>query len=175
MTPSGQSASSIEQGLCTSTQGLIEELRIPLHEPKILAGYCRLEQTAYGFCDFEAPSGAVNIESLTTNLVAVPPPEYLDPFVGSRFLPDFAGYAATEPGREPLNQVVEGAGYAGFRDVDNDGRIGEREKRVPEPASGGDLAGERWRLWLLRGRMAVAGLRPLHHARTAAPSLRGGL
>jgi hypothetical protein len=116
------------QGHCTSPQGLIEQLQIPLHEPKILAGYCRLEPTDTGFCDFEARMKATNTTSLLDDMAAVPPPHYIEPFIGSRFLPDFAGYAGTEPGRGTPDQVAIGSGYAGYRDIDSDGCIGEPER-----------------------------------------------
>lgn len=168
------------QGICTTTQGLIEELRIPLHEPKILAGYCHLESTDIGFCDFEAPIGTPNITALTNNMIAVPSPQYLEPFLGSRFLPDFAGYAGTEPGCGSPEQVTAGAGYAGYRDIDSDGYIGESEREVLSQHQG-----EIWRAnvgdygyfgvgWLSPGYgLSITPERP-HHRYIAAYDYGGG-
>jgi hypothetical protein len=111
---------------------LIEELRIPLHEPKVLAGYCNLEPADTGFCDFEAGISTFTegseVTSLMNNMATVPPPSYIEPFLGSRFLPDFARYAGTEPGRGSPDQVALGVEYAGYRDIDSDGVIGEAER-----------------------------------------------
>ena len=109
------------QGFCTDPDGVIRELRIPLHEPKILAAHIQLEKAETGFCDFEAPGNAGDTEVLVNNFASVPGPEYLAPHLGARFEAGAVGYAAREPGTERVGQKE--FGYVGYRDVNSDERI----------------------------------------------------
>lgn len=109
------------QGFCIDPEGLIRELRIPLHEPKILAGNTCLEKATNGFCDFEAPSGTADNEVLLHNFAVVPGPEHLKHNLDAVFEPGRVGYAAREPGVE--RPISFDAGYVGYRDVNSDGRI----------------------------------------------------
>ena len=118
------------QGLCTAPERLIEDLRIPLHEPKILVGSQRFEaldpQPKFFETDFRQPAGWAN---LVNNFQPVPSPDYLEPVLGSTFVPGFVGYAAHEAkhveDRPPEHEME--VGYSGFRDINDDGRIDEWE------------------------------------------------
>ena len=111
------------QGLCTAPERLIEDLRIPLHEPKILVGSQRFEsldpQPKFFETDFRQPAGWAN---LVNNFQPVPSPDYLEPVLGSTFVPGFVGYAAHEAkqadDRPPEHQME--VGYSGFRDINDD-------------------------------------------------------
>ena len=118
------------QGICTAPDSVIEELRIPLHEPKIMAGAWKLEQTDLGHIHFEAGRALPGSVTLVNNFQPVPPPEYIGPLMGSRFVPGFVGYAAHETkdeGDRPP-EYAAGVGYSGFRDINDDGQIGEWER-----------------------------------------------
>ena len=131
------------QGMCTAPDSVVEKLRIPLHEPKIMAGGWKLERTDLGHIHFEAGRALPGSESLVDNFQPVPPPEYIEPLIGSSFVPGYVGYAAheskSEADRPP--EYAAGVGYSGFRDINDDGRIGEWERDFLQ-----EHQGEVWRV-----------------------------
>ena len=111
-------------GNCTSVQGVIEELRIPLHAPRILAGNWKPVISQVSHAHFETPQRLMSTW-YSERFLPVPPPEHLEPFMGSEFTPGFAGYATMEqvPRQQRPREYETKQGYWGFRDVNGDERI----------------------------------------------------
>lgn len=115
-------------GECNDIKGVIEELLIPLHEPKVLA----LTAEPYRPAGAEDRFGRRLPRKLWPELTRVPPASRLDPFLGVKFIPHRCGAAGWETG---LNN-----GYNGFLDLNSDGMIDQRDRDILARH-----AGEVWR------------------------------
>jgi hypothetical protein len=105
-------------GECTDVQGVIDELLIPLHEPKILA----LSIDPYVPRGADDPVGKKLPKDLWPELISVPPTSHLDRVMGVEFVPHQCGLA----GWEMNNDTGYNPGY----DINSDGRIDDMDRSL---------------------------------------------
>ncbi len=113
-----------QRGDCIDVEGVIRTLRIPLHQPKILAGtYQQYEgvQREDRFTQGVA-------RRLRVDLCVVPGPEVLDPHLGARFEHSRCGHAGLQQGNHN--------GYRNGSDINSDGVIDGRDQELLRAEAG---------------------------------------
>lgn len=108
------------EGTCVDREGVVTDLLIPLHEPKVLAwSDARYEGSGPRdlFCR-RLP------QSLWPELTPVPSPSRLDPWLEVTFDPDACGHAGWQGGADN--------GYRNGYDLNGDGRIDVRDREILE-------------------------------------------
>jgi len=106
------------KGDCIDVDGVVDELLIPLHEPKVLA----LAAEIYKPSGPDDPAGQKLPEELWPELIKVPPAAKLDRLLNVRFEKDSCGLAGWETGRDN--------GYNPLYDLNSDGVIDEQDQAI---------------------------------------------
>jgi len=105
-------------GSCIDVEGVIEELLIPLHEPKVLTAG-RLQYVPDGCQD---RFGSRLPKKLWPELTPVPPASVVDPYMGAHFEPHRCGVAGWEQNNNN--------GYRLWYDINSDGVVDQRDKEI---------------------------------------------
>ena len=106
------------QGNCIDVENVIEELLIPLHQPKVLAW----RDVQYQPSGPDDPFAARLPRKMWPELTPVPPKDYLDPYLGARFEHSRCCQAGVQQGNEN--------GYRNGLDLNADGIIDQRDQEI---------------------------------------------
>ncbi|MAE63638.1 MAG: hypothetical protein CMJ18_05150 [Phycisphaeraceae bacterium] len=106
------------EGNCLDVEAVRQDLLIPLHQPKILAGSMEPYQPTGPDDPVAARIGAV----MRPDLTPVPDPTHLDGVLGARYEHSCCGVAGIQQGNDN--------GYRNHFDVNSDGVIDERDQEL---------------------------------------------
>jgi hypothetical protein len=106
------------EGHCIDVDGVVNELLIPLHQPKVLT----LTAGQYHPADAHDVFARRLPQKLWPELTPVPDVATLDPFMNARFVPHQTGHAAWQTGVD--------CRYNGWRDINADGVIDETDRAI---------------------------------------------